>query len=334
MNKKILALIAMVLVFALGLTACGCAHKTWNEADCLNPKTCADCGETEGEALGHTWKDATCDTPKTCSRCAATEGAPNGHSWLAATCDTAKTCQICGAVEGEALGHNWSEATCTTPATCQRCHLPSGDPLPHTWVDATTETPKTCSECGTTEGEKINTDPRFTTANTKDLYGEWISMYSLPGAATGMADFETPFEIALHMTLNNDGTATVTASLENAEEVAADLVVYMGDMLYDSLEASAAMSKEDADAYIMDTFGMTMTEYCSTIVDAMDLPHLFDYISINGVYYAADGEFFIGDDWDATMDVSEYILDGDTLTLYEDVFGTGAEETIFIRVTE
>ena len=33
-------------------------HHQWVPADCLHPKTCSACGETEGEPLGHTWKDA------------------------------------------------------------------------------------------------------------------------------------------------------------------------------------------------------------------------------------------------------------------------------------
>ena len=307
MNKRILALIALVLVFALGLTACGCAHETWTEADCLNPKTCADCGETEGEALGHSWKDADCVTPKTCSRCATTEGA--------------------------ALGHAWVDATCSAPKTCSNCGLTEGAMLEHTWVDATTEAPKTCAACGATEGEKIDTDPRFTTANTKDFYGLWVCDISLPGAATGLADFETPFQLQLNMALANDGTAAVTATLLNADELAADLVVYMSDLLYASLEEQN-MTKEDADAYIMNTFGMTMTDYCTVVVDAMDLPHLFDSVAVNGVYYVADGEFAIGDSWDATMDVSEYTLDGDTLTLHSDIFGIGTEDTVFTRAAE
>ena len=307
MNKNILALTALVLVFALGLTACGCAHKTWQEADCLNPKTCADCGETEGEALGHSWKNADCVNPKTCTRCATTEGT--------------------------ALGHAWVDATCAAPKTCSNCGLTEGTTLEHTWTDATTEAPKTCTACGATEGERIVTDPRFTTASTKDFYGEWTCGFSLPGAATGLTDFETPFEVMLHMTLSNDGTAAVTASLKNVEEMEADLVIYMSDMLYESLEAMD-LSKEEADAYINDTFGMTMTEYATAAVDAMNLSHLFDYISISGVYYVAGGEFFIGDSWDATMDVSAYTMDGNTLILHDDIFGTGAENTVFTRAAE
>lgn len=63
------------------MTACGCSH-TWVEATCTTPKTCSECGETEGEALGHavenweTVKEATCaeegEKSGICSRCGDT----------------------------------------------------------------------------------------------------------------------------------------------------------------------------------------------------------------------------------------------------------------------
>ena len=48
----------------------------WEAATCTAPKTCTDCGITEGEACGHTWEEATYATPKTCTACYATEGEP------------------------------------------------------------------------------------------------------------------------------------------------------------------------------------------------------------------------------------------------------------------
>ena len=50
------------------LTGCGHEHK-WTEATCTEPKTCTECGKTEGEPLGHKWKEATCTEAKTCSVC-------------------------------------------------------------------------------------------------------------------------------------------------------------------------------------------------------------------------------------------------------------------------
>lgn len=56
------------LFLAMLLIACGHEH-TWSEATCDTPKTCTECGETEGEPLGHTT-----DMGK-CSRCNEVFGA-------------------------------------------------------------------------------------------------------------------------------------------------------------------------------------------------------------------------------------------------------------------
>jgi len=50
--KKLIAF-ALLLAMAFSMVACACDHQ-WQEADCTTPKTCAKCGETEGEAAGHT----------------------------------------------------------------------------------------------------------------------------------------------------------------------------------------------------------------------------------------------------------------------------------------
>ena len=101
--KKRLSLIALVLAFALALTACSCKHENVNEGNCVTDKTCADCGEVLSAAPGHSWQDATCETPKTCSACGLTEGEALGHSWVDATTEAPKTCENCGATEGERI---------------------------------------------------------------------------------------------------------------------------------------------------------------------------------------------------------------------------------------
>ena len=108
--KKSVFIIAVFALCLLTLTGCFCEH-VWVEADCVTAKTCSECQETTGTALGHQWNAATCDTARTCVRCSQTEGDPLGHDWSAATCDTAKVCNRCGQSEGEPLGH--------TPGECR-----------------------------------------------------------------------------------------------------------------------------------------------------------------------------------------------------------------------
>ncbi len=94
--------IFLALVLLLSLSACGHEHQ-WTEATCAAPKTCADCGETEGETLSHNWTDATCSAPKTCTVCGATEGEALEHTWIPANLQQPQTCSVCNTTEGEPL---------------------------------------------------------------------------------------------------------------------------------------------------------------------------------------------------------------------------------------
>ena len=123
-------IVVLVLVLCVVFAACGHTH-TWQEADCVSPATCTDCGETEGEALGHAWTEATCTAPKSCEICGETEGEALEHEWTPATCVEAETCSVCGETRGEPLGHTveaWevvSDSTCTEEGTetgtCTTC---------------------------------------------------------------------------------------------------------------------------------------------------------------------------------------------------------------------
>ena len=76
---------------------------SWENATCTKARTCEECGETKGSALGHLWTEATCLTPKTCQRCGITTGSASSHTWRDATYDAPKTCITCGITQGEPL---------------------------------------------------------------------------------------------------------------------------------------------------------------------------------------------------------------------------------------
>lgn len=98
-------LIQLAIACLLTLAGCGCKHENWVDANCTTPKTCADCGETEGEALGHDFGDAAedCENPKTCTRCGQAEQEAKPHDWQDATTEAPKTCAVCGMTEGERI---------------------------------------------------------------------------------------------------------------------------------------------------------------------------------------------------------------------------------------
>jgi hypothetical protein len=87
-----------------GMLLAGCGHEhTWVEATCTTPRTCSECGETEGDVAEHTWVEATCTAPKTCSVCGTTEGEALGHTLTEANYQQAATCTVCGETVGEPL---------------------------------------------------------------------------------------------------------------------------------------------------------------------------------------------------------------------------------------
>ncbi|MCM1237112.1 MAG: hypothetical protein NC489_44140, partial [Ruminococcus flavefaciens] len=128
MKRKLLLLSATICILMLGLTGCGHEH-IWEEATCLTPKTCSECGATEGETVDHKWINATCKKAKYCEICGATEGEPLEHEWENATCENATKCKVCGETEGEPLGHEWINADYINPQTCSVCGKTQGDRL-------------------------------------------------------------------------------------------------------------------------------------------------------------------------------------------------------------
>ena len=303
MKKRIFSILVPVLCLSL-LTGCFCKHETWLDADCVTPKTCAKCGETEGEALGHVWMAATCEAPKTCEACGETEGNAKGHSWVEATCETAKTCSVCNKTEGEALGH--------------------------TWIDATTETPKTCETCALTEGERIITDPRFTTAATRDLYGKWVADLDIPSEMLGIEGFEGAMTVQIYIDLDNKGTMGLGYTITNIDEFNASLSDYLEALLYTELE-SAGLDKTAADEAMVDEYGMTVPEYADAVVKELNLAAIFEAFNISGVYYVEGNTLYTGISWDSTLEPSEFTLEGDTLVLGEELSGLSEESITFSR---
>lgn len=306
MKKRILPVLILVLCLSL-LTGCFCQHETWNDADCVTPKTCANCGETEGEALGHVWMAATCENPK--------------------------TCENCGATEGEAKGHNWADATCETPKTCETCHLTEGEALGHAWEDATTETPKTCLTCAATEGERIITDARFTTAATKELYGKWIADLELTSEMLGIEGFDKTLTVQIYIDLDNKGTMALGYTVTNIDEFNADFADYLEALLYSELAANG-YDQAEADEAMMGEYGMTVPEYAVAVVEQVNLAAVFDAFNITGVYYVDGDTLYSGVSWDMELEPSQFTLDGNTLTLAEELSGLSEESITFTRSAE
>ena len=256
------------------------------------------------------------------------------HEWYAATCDAPKTCSLCGETEGEANGHSIVAATCEEAEHCENCDYVNGEALGHVWVDATTEAPKTCQTCGATEGERIITDPRFTTAATKDLHGTWELEVELTGDMMGIPDFPAGATIQLQLIFSNAGEIDISAGVGDSFMDA--MKQYTVDSIYAEFEMQG-MDRETADAAFAEVYDMTIVEYVDEELAAIDLNEMFTAmfgaIDMGGVYYVEDGVIYAGDDWEDDMEGESFTLDGDSLILESitEEFGT---QKAFIRVAE
>lgn len=310
MKKRILSFLVLVLCLSL-LTGCMCKHEVWNDADCVTPKTCAECGETEGEALGHVW--------------------------LAATCEAPKTCEACGITEGEAKGHSWVDATCEAPKTCTSCDLTDGEALGHDWVDATTETPKTCTVCSVTEGERIITDPRFTTAATKDIQGLWAADIIMTGEEMGFdAGIIDEATLRLLVDLRNDGTMVFSVELPDEEAFMQKLIDAYTEVMYAEF-AAYDMDEAAADEAMKQAYGMGIREYLETTLGSISfndlLSSIYAEMNLGGIYFMQDGILYTGNSWTSAVTEEPYTLSGDTLILDSLSEGLG-QDTVLTRVTE
>lgn len=305
MTKKRLlpALLAVILVVLL--SACGCKHESWTDADCVTPKTCGQCGETEGEPAGHDYLEADCVTPKKCS--------------------------LCGETEGQPLGHDWLEAECLTPKTCAHCGLTEGEPAGHDWLDATTEEPRTCARCAVTEGERIMTDPRFTTAANEMLFGVWEGLLTVPADSLdmGLRHTDAMLEMTYRVEFFPDGTMTVKrVPVDDAEFVRA-MVASEVEYVYLRFEYDGYTRKE-ADAAIRKTYDQTMEEYVAEQLGIVDVEALFRDRVEQYVYYLEDGNLYRAPDWSSRMTANACAVENGVLLLSLD----GGEAAAFAPAEE
>lgn len=287
--KKYLLTVILLLTVVLMLAGCGCEHE-WADADCVNPKTCKLCQETEGTALGHTWAAATCTAPK--------------------------TCEVCKATEGEAKGHTWEDATCILPKKCAVCHEIEGEALGHTWEEATTEAPKTCSACQLTEGDKIHTDRRFTTPSTKHLHGKWYTDVEIPGEMMGTEGYIDKTALTLYYEFGKAGELTLTFELADELAFKADIKAMLEEQLYDSF-AVQGLSKSQADDAMVAAYGMTVKQYADTVAEEMDINDIFGAFNVKEVYYVEGDKIYSGLSWTSEMEPSTYKLENDVLIIDE-----------------
>lgn len=284
MKRKIFA-ITMATVLVLLLTGCGCEHR-WQEASCEQPQICTLCGEMQGMPLGHSWKAATCTEPKICENCAKTEGTATGHTWEDATCLVPKKCASCHETEGQARGHDWQEAT--------------------------TEAPKTCANCQSTEGNRLITDPRFTTASTKELHGKWVCEITLTGEMVGTPGYFEGLPCKLYFEFGKTGEVKSTVEIQDMFTYMEESKRFSKDLILEAL-AQEGISEELVDKVWQEEYGMTLDEYIDFVVAEADIDELFEMMENEGCYYVTEGKLHLSESWHDTFESNSYRVEDDVL---------------------
>ena len=308
--KKRFFVFWLTLVCTALLSGCSCDHQ-WQPATCMEPKTCAECGKTEGEAAVHKFKPADCVNPRTCEYCGLAEGKTTDHIWLDADCTAPKTCTVCGTTEGE--------------------------PAPHTWQPATTDAPKTCSVCGETEGEAIKTDPRFKSAAAAPLLGKWGCEVTANGEMMGLEGFEGEVTYVQTIEFGPDGKFTYGMMIRDEETFKEALVQYTLKQTYAKF-AQDGMEPEDANGIIWDTYGVTMDAYVSHLVSEMNFNELLTAISsalnMGGVYYVEAPFIYNALTWEDDMDITMFGFDEYGALYISDYFVQMGADARFEKITE
>lgn len=223
----------------------------------------------------------------------------------------------------------WTEADCTTARTCVECGETDGMPLGHIWQPRTTEVPETCSRCSETRGERIITDPRFTTASTIAYYGTWKGHSTISGdlVAEGL-DATMPVDVT--MKLYNDSTL----KLEVQGTDTTPFIKAAEEHFHKQLEAEAAgLSQFTFGEYMAIVYEMTPDEYVQQQIDKLDLSALTQGYIIDGVYYIDGDQLHIGLGWEADLTPFTFQLSGGTMVLHGDISGLGQKLTNLSHVS-
>ena len=215
----------------------------------------------------------------------------------------------------------WTEANCTTAKTCVECGDVEGMPLGHIWQPRTTEVPETCSRCSETRGERIITDPRFTTASTIGFYGTWKGHSSISGDLVFKGlDATMPVDVTLK--LYNDSTLKLEVQGKDTTSFAKAAEEYF----HKQLEAEAAsLSQFTFAEYMAIVYEMTPDEYVQQQMNKLDLSALTQGYTIDGVYYIDGDQFYMGLGWEADLTPYTFQRNGGTMVLHGDISGLGQE---------
>jgi len=186
-------------------------------------------------------------------------------------------------------------------------------------VDATTEAPKTCENCGKTEGERIITDERFTTAEASALIGKWEMKLNLPASDMGLEGLVEEVPVIYTFDFGNAGELTMNLRFEDRATLVDTLAAVTAEQVFVEAEAEG-ISREEMDAAFVDEYGMTVAEYAISVFKGIDWNGLLDMFSLEFKYYVEGDQLYMDYSWEGDfLDPATITIQGDTMTLTDSI---------------
>lgn len=160
----------------------------------------------------------------------------------------------------------------------------------------------------------------------KDLVGTWAMDCNLASAMAeelgdDYADFDAPLNLTILMDFNEDGTyrmyideATFSDSINGWID---EFITYSAEMMYEMFE-DQGMSREDADAAVMESFGMGIEDYMrDQISTSLDVNELMGEMESSGSYKTKGDKLYMAEGSDDFDDNSYdiFTVNGNSLTL-------------------
>lgn len=258
------------------LSSCDKNMHHFIDATCTEPKRCIDCGQTEGEPLGHQISEWIIDIEGTCT----TEGKQH------------KECIRCQKIleekNIELVEHTWKEADCYNPRTCVVCEITEGTSLEHQFskwdviceptYDELGEKMRSCLNCGKKETEAIEK------LNPQNHIEEIIKKVQIPE--------ETKENLVLP-TLVDD--VTITWSAANTKLISNTGIIKRGPSnVKTALTATFSFHQTEYSVeYKITILGYTIQEKLQIAMDTIYFPEIaYGDIEFSGVYiYGVRGSF-------------------------------------------
>ena len=160
----------------------------------------------------------------------------------------------------------------------------------------------------------------------KDLVGTWALDCDLANAMAEelgeeYADFSAPLNLTILFDFNEDGTFRMyvdDAAFEgNFNSWMDEFIAYSVEMMYGMFE-DQGMSREDADAAVLESFGMSMEDYMrEQIAGALDVSELTAEMESTGNYKTKGDKLYMAEESEEFDDNSYdiFTVDGNSLTL-------------------